>query len=155
MNTKPVVLLLAEDDEDDCLFFKQALQSLSIACRLLIVRDGEQLMDLLTTSTDPLPAVLFLDINMPRKSGFECLAELKRHPSLSRIPVIMLSTFFDQHVRDRLFQIGALECLQKPTDFNQLKELIRQVLSRLLASPELQTPQVYVVADGPEMPVHL
>lgn len=106
-------------------------------------------MHLLTTSTAPLPSVLFLDINMPRRSGFECLADIKQNPNLSRIPVIILSTFFDQHVTDRLFQIGALECLQKPTDFNQLKELIGQVLSRLVQCSDLPAPDVCVGPDSP------
>jgi CheY-like chemotaxis protein len=155
MNTKQLVLLLADDDEDDCLFFKQALQSLSITSLLITVRDGEQLMHLLTTSTAALPSVLFLDLNMPRKSGFECLAEIKRNPHLNRIPVIVLSTFFDELVTNRLFQIGALECLQKPTDFNQLKELIRQVLSRLAQRADLPTPPVCTVPDSSETPSRL
>lgn len=150
MYTKPIVLLLADDDEDDCLFFKQALQCLSIPTLLMTVSDGEELMQLLTSSTVLLPAVLFLDLNMPRKSGFECLAEIKQHPKLCRIPVIVLSTFFDQQVRDRLIENGARECLQKPADFNQLKVVIAQALNKLTQSSAQQQPYVSIVDIPPE-----
>ncbi|MVM38046.1 response regulator [Spirosoma sp. HMF3257] len=67
MNINQWHLLLADDDEDDCLFFKEALSRLPIASDLTTVQDGEQLMQLLTNRADPLPDALFLDLNMPRK----------------------------------------------------------------------------------------
>lgn len=77
MNFKQLNILLADDDSDDCLFFKEALRELLLSTNLTTVHDGEQLMQLLTNETNVLPHVLFLDLNMPRKNGFECLTEIK------------------------------------------------------------------------------
>ena len=95
MDPAPLQLLLADDDEDDCFFFEGALAELETITELTTVHDGEQLMRRLTglASTD-LPYALFLDLNMPRKNGFECLLEIKEDPALNRLPVIILSTCF-------------------------------------------------------------
>jgi len=77
MNLKQLNILLADDDIDDCIFFKEALEEFTIPSNLTTVNDGEQLMQILTDETNQLPNILFLDINMPRKNGFECLSEIK------------------------------------------------------------------------------
>jgi len=130
-NMMTLQLLLADDDDDDCLFFKQALAELSIATHLTIVEDGEDLMHRLTTNTGPLPDALFLDLNMPRKGGYECLEEIKADQRLRQIPVIILSTSFEKEMADRLYKKGATSCILKPADFSQLKQLIQQTLSSL------------------------
>ncbi len=79
MNSKQLHILLADDDIDDCNFFDKALQALPISSNLTTVRDGERLMKYLGENSKQLPNVLFLDINMPRKSGFECLSEIKEN----------------------------------------------------------------------------
>lgn len=141
-------LLLADDDEDDCLFFKEALAELPIATHLTTVEDGEQLMQWLTTNTGPLPHALFLDLNMPRKGGYECLVEIKADQRLRHIPVIIFSTFFEKQMADRLYQKGARSCMLKPADFSQLKHVIQQALS--LLTPENDAPSVpeEVVRNG-------
>lgn len=125
-------LLLADDDEDDCLFFKEALEELLVATHLTTVHDGEQLMQWLTTNTGPLPQALFLDLNMPRKGGYECLEEIKADQRLQQIPVTILSTCFEKEVADRLHQKGAFLSFRKPADFSQLRQLIQQTLSLLI-----------------------
>ncbi|GAB2556883.1 response regulator [Spirosoma areae] len=122
-------ILLADDDEDDCLFFKEALDELIIAAHLTIVPNGEQLMHLLKKSADQLPHVLFLDLNMPRKSGYECLLEIKRDSTLKQLPVIILSTSFEPTVADLLYKNGAQHCIRKPADFSKLKQIIHQALT--------------------------
>ena len=67
MKLKQLNILLADDDTDDCIFFKEALDELLLPTHLITVHDGEQLMQLLTNETTELPDVLFLDLNMPRK----------------------------------------------------------------------------------------
>ena len=129
MDTKKLELLLADDDEDDCLFFKQALSELPLATSLTTVYDGEQLMQLLTKQPISLPGVLFLDLNMPRKNGFECLIEIKQNETLHSLPVIILSTNFEQEMVNRLYRNGAHYCIRKPAEFARLKQLIKHALT--------------------------
>lgn len=88
----PLNILLADDDTDDCTFFKEALKEFPLPTHLIAVHDGEQLMKLLTNQTNELPHVLFLNLNMPRKNGFECLREIKFNKKLKQLPVIVFST---------------------------------------------------------------
>lgn len=141
-------LLLADDDEDDCLFFKEALAELPVATHLTTVQDGEQLMHWLTTNTGSLPDALFLDLNMPRKGGYECLVEMKADQQLQQIPVIILSTSFEKEVANRLYKKGAISCIRKPADFSQLKQLIQQALSLLTPANGTQSATEEVVRKG-------
>jgi CheY-like chemotaxis protein len=136
MMPNPVILLLADDDKDDCLFFKDALDELPITADLTTVHDGEQLMELLAEKAfePPPPHVLFLDLNMPRKNGFECLAEIKLDEKLKLLPVIIFSTSFEQDVVNLLYKKGAHYYIRKPAEFSQLKKVIYQAL--LLATEE-------------------
>ena len=75
MNTIKHNLLLADDDTDDCIFFKEVLEELGVDTTLTVVNDGVELMRLLSKKTDSLPDVLFLDLNMPVKDGFGFLED--------------------------------------------------------------------------------
>src|SRR6186997_3602273 len=97
-------LLLADDDIDDCTFFEDALEDLSISATLLTVNDVVQLMNFLSANSNNLPDVLFLDLNMPRKSGFECLSEIKLIDELKHLPVIIFSTSLDINIVDLLYE---------------------------------------------------
>lgn len=130
MNTYNYNLLLADDDEDDCDFFKEALDELVISTALVTVNDGEQLMNfLLKNSSDSLPDILFLDLNMPRKSGFECLNEIKRIEELKHLPVIIFSTSLNTDIVDLMYEKGAIHYIQKPGEFMQLKKVIENALN--------------------------
>ncbi|SHG31007.1 Response regulator receiver domain-containing protein [Flavobacterium micromati] len=129
-NKKMVNLLLADDDMDDCLFFQEALEELSMAANLSTVNDGVQLMDFLKAAI-ALPDALFLDLNMPRKSGFECLTELKDNNSFKEIPIIIFSTSLDPEVVNKLYNNGAHYYIRKPGDFNILKRVIEEATSRI------------------------
>ncbi|MBK5284952.1 MAG: response regulator [Bacteroidia bacterium] len=133
-------ILLADDDKDDCLLFKEALEELPLSMHLTIVHDGDQLMKLLTREVvaqyvTPLPDVLFLDLNMPRKNGFECLCEIKQNENLKALPVIMFSTSYPRdktyegEMINTLLKIGAQDYIRKPNDFTQFKQVIHQALS--------------------------
>ena len=95
MKVEPLRILLADDDNDDCSFFRKALSALSISTELKIVNDGEQLMSELNNKEIKIPDVLFLDLNMPRKTGLECLAEIKRDDRFKDLPVVIFSTSKD------------------------------------------------------------
>jgi CheY-like chemotaxis protein len=77
MEMNQLNILLADDDTDDCVFFKDAITELSNTTQLTAVHDGDQLMNYLTDNLENLPHVLFLDLNMPRKNGLECLSEIR------------------------------------------------------------------------------
>src|ERR1035437_7067184 len=134
----PLNILLADDDTDDRLLFAKALNEISIATHLTTVHDGEQLMNYLSENSDNLPHVLFLDLNMPRKNGFECLCEINENEKLKDLSVIILSTSYPQDksyelgMISNLFKLGARVYIRKPSDFAQLKQTIQYALPMAL-----------------------
>jgi CheY-like chemotaxis protein len=128
MNTKQMNILLADDDIDDRNFFKDALRSLPLTTSLSTVNDGDELMNYLLANTEQLPHVLFLDINMPAKNGFECLEEIKQNEKLKDIPVVMFSTSSEQDKIKILFKTGADVYIHKPSNFAQLVQVIHHAL---------------------------
>jgi CheY-like chemotaxis protein len=137
MNPEKIRILLADDDKDDRFLFREALSEVSLQTELETVHDGEQLMNYLEEHKDHLPDVVFLDLNMPKKNGFECLTEIKTHEKLENLPVIMFSTSYprDIHYEEdmikMLYKIGAYDYLRKPTDFSELKTIIRDTLEKI------------------------
>src|ERR1035437_11098897 len=132
-------ILLADDDIDDFIFFKEALEELKLSTHLTVAHDGEQLMQLLTDKTSKLPDVLFLDLNMPRKNGFECLSEIKGNEKLKQLPVIIFSTSFEEEVVNSLYKNGAQYYIQKPPVFAQFKKVIQQTIT-LIAQKNIPQP---------------
>ncbi len=130
MNSNKLNILLADDDADDRIFFKQALDELSIPTNLTTVNDGEELMNYLSKSEPGSNEidVIFLDINMPRKNGIECLSEIKQNEKLKHIPVVMFSTSNAWDSINMLFKSGAHVYIHKPSDFSQLKQVIHHAL---------------------------
>lgn len=130
MPITPIQLLLADDDHDDCLLFSEALQELSIDTCLNLVHDGVELFDFLSdTDSKTLPDLIFLDLNMPRKNGQECLAEIKQNDKYGAIPIAIFSTSYDPIVAARLREMGADYYIRKPADFSVLKKVLLEVLS--------------------------
>jgi CheY-like chemotaxis protein len=124
-------ILLADDDIDDCGFFITALEEMRQNTGLTVVHDGERLMQHLAEVTNDAPAVVFLDLNMPRRNGFECLLEIKSIERLKQIPIIIFSTSIEQRVVDLLYENGAHYFIRKPADFEQYKMIIRQSLTSI------------------------
>ena len=129
MQSYPLQLLLADDDDDDCFLFEEALSEIPVTTQLTTVHNGEQLMQLLTKTTDTLPHLLFLDLNMPRKNGFQCLNEIKQNEKLKNLPVIIFSTSCQDDVAEQLYKEGAQHYICKLNNFTQLKKLIHKVLT--------------------------
>ena len=140
MNLKPLNILLADDDLDDCIFFREAVEELLMTTQLSTLHDGEQLMEHLNNSINELPDVLFLDLNMPRKNGFECLSEIKLSQRLQGIPVIIFSTSFEQEVVNMLFINGAQYFIRKPSEFSQFKKIIHQTFITLIIPQKISQP---------------
>ncbi len=132
-------ILLADDDKDDCYFFKMALDALDIATVLTIVSDGEKLMVYLSENALKHTDVLFLDLNMPRKNGFECLSEIKQNPALRDLPVIIFSTSFEKEVVKQLYLNGANYFIRKPSEFSQYERIIQHAVSILQQGISLHT----------------
>jgi CheY-like chemotaxis protein len=148
MNLTKRRLLLADDDLDDCIFFKEALDDLSLNTSLVTVHDGDELMKWLLNKENDFPELLFLDLNMPRKSGYECLMEIKQNERLKYLPVIIFSTSFDQTVVNSLFDQGALYYIRKPGEFSKLREVIQTVLTLISDTDHKQPSQkMFVIND--------
>lgn len=131
MNLGPIKLLLADDDVDDRFFFKDSLSKLPIQTSLTTVTNGVELMTLLLTAEENLPDVIFLDLNMPMKSGFECLDEIMAHEKFRNLPIIICSTSMDEPVVNSLYEQGAFHYIRKPGEYSKLKDVIFKGLSSL------------------------
>lgn len=127
---KQLHLLLADDDKDDRFFFKKVLSELSIPTSLTVAEDGEKLMAYLSKHNKNLPDVLFLDLNMPRKNGSECLVEIKSSKKFKDLPVIIYSTSLHEEVANLLYEKGAHYYIRK-TDIIELKKVLHYILKRL------------------------
>jgi CheY-like chemotaxis protein len=121
-------ILLADDDKDDGILFRDILDELPLSTHLTIVFNGEQLMQFLYTTKDKLPDVLFLDLNMPRKNGFDCLTEIKSAEKLKSLSVVIFSTSCEPEIVSLLFKTGAQHYIRKPNTYKQLKILIHRAL---------------------------
>ena len=131
--------MLADDDKDDTGLFHEILEELHIATELTIVHNGEHLMRFLKEEKRKIPDVIFLDLNMPRKNGFQCLAELKKDEKLKQIPVIIFTTSNELQVINLLYKTGAHYYIRKPNNIEQLKKLIQLALD-LTAQKSISQP---------------
>lgn len=129
-------LLLADDDIDDCDFFKDAIDEISDTNKLTILNNGVELMKFLLSDAVNYPNLIFLDLNMPKKSGMECIAEIKASDKLSHIPIIIYSTSLDHTVVNSLYDMGAHYYIQKPAEFGSIKSVINKAVS-LFSNPLL------------------
>lgn len=121
--------MLADDDEDDRLLFTDALGELKINTKVKTCKDGAELMDYLSDEAATLPELIFLDINMPKKNGIECLEEIKANPKFNNIAIAIYSTSSsDEHVEET-FVKGANVYIKKPNDFNTLKKVLSEVVT--------------------------
>jgi CheY-like chemotaxis protein len=131
---RPITILLTDDDEEDLQMTQEALRESRLGNDLRITRDGEELMDYLhrrgqysDPSDAPMPGLILLDLNMPRKDGREALAEIKDDPDLRRIPVIMLTTSKAEEDIFRSYDLGVNSFISKPVTFAGLVEAMRVI----------------------------
>lgn len=121
-------IFLADDDADDCMLFEDALREVCKSTELVMVNDGIELMSALEETVPPPPDVIFLDLNMPRKNGFECLEEIRGTAKLKDIPVVIFSTSAQEDAIHRVYEKGANYYIRKPGSFPLLKTAIQLVL---------------------------
>ena len=117
---------VVDDDEDDQLFIRSAFEKGQPPVKVLVLNDGADLLPKLA-EYDELPRLILLDINMPRKNGFETLRDLRAVADYADLLVVMLTTSSAQHEHDRSLALGANQFLTKPLSFNQLSVLAQEL----------------------------
>ncbi|WP_414526356.1 response regulator [Nodularia chucula] len=129
-----ITILMADDDEDDGVLVREALAESQLPIDLHIVNNGEELLDYLHNrglytdqSQAPRPGLILLDLNMPKKSGWEVLQDIKTDPKLRSIPVIVLSSSDDQQDIHHSYDLGANSFITKPVSFIALVEIIKNI----------------------------
>lgn len=132
MKKTPIAIVMADDDAEDRAFAQEALAEARLANALHFVEDGQQLMDYLERrgaysdpQASPRPGLILLDLNMPRKDGREALKEIKEHPELRAIPVVVLTTSKAEEDIVRSYQLGVNSYIQKPVTFEGLVKVMR------------------------------
>lgn len=122
-------VLLADDDPDDRLFFKYAIEELKIKTVVTTVNDGVDLMNYLSEPGSKMPHVVFLDLNMPRKGGMECLKEIRSNKNFKDLSIAIYSTSGSEKDIEESFVLGANIYIKKPNDFNSLKKILAEVIN--------------------------
>ncbi len=129
----PIRILMADDDPDDRLLLKEALEENRLGNIIDFAVDGQDLMDYLkregtyANCHTPLPGLILLDLNMPRKSGREALQEIKSDPDLRRIPVVIMTTSEAEEDILRSYDLGVNSFVVKPITFERLVEIVKSV----------------------------
>ena len=121
-------IFLADDDEDDCMLFEDALREVCTTTELTTASDGVELINLMKTNVPPPPDLIFLDLNMPRKNGFECLELIRKTKQWKDIPIVIFSTTGQEDMVKKVYEQGANFFMRKPGSFPKLKQAIRQIL---------------------------
>jgi len=131
---KPDIIIMAEDDADDRLLVKDALEECQWKADLRFVENGEELLDYLLrqgkyrrAEESPRPGLILLDLNMPRKDGREVLRDIRAHAELRRIPVVVLTTSKADTDIERVYELGANSFISKPIQFDGLVNVMRML----------------------------
>jgi two-component system, response regulator len=125
-----VPILIADDDQDDCQMIKEALQESRLLNELHFVHDGEELMKHLSRMIEkghPLPGLILLDLNMPKKDGREALKEIKSNPVLRQIPVVVLTTSKAEEDIFKTYNLGVNSFITKPIAFDSLVQTMKDL----------------------------
>ena len=124
---KATRILLVDDDADDQVYFKDAINELSETLKCEIANNGREALDYI--ETPPLPDCIFLDLNMPVMNGYECLAYLKTEERYKHIPVVIFTTSKNSHDIDIVRRLGASLFFTKPTNFKTLCTKLKTILN--------------------------
>lgn len=128
MENIPLLILLADDDETDRLLFTEAFLEIKIKTIVETVNNGVELMQWLNEKHDHLPHLLFIDLNMPRKNGLQCLKEIRSNEKLKNISVAIYSTSDNESDVEETFRNGANIYITKPPDFTILKQVLEKAV---------------------------
>jgi CheY-like chemotaxis protein len=138
-------ILIAEDDFDDRLLLEEAFSSYKDVCELFFVRDGEELMEYLhrrgqysDPDSSPVPGLILLDLNMPKKDGRQALSEIKDDAGLKEIPLVVWTTSALEEDKIRCLGAGADAYVTKPSSFHELNEAIKTLYTDWLRAAACQ-----------------
>ncbi|GIZ08171.1 response regulator [Flavobacterium sp. UMI-01] len=126
---KPFLIYLVDDDKEDRMFFREALDEIDIPVIIKDFDNGVSLMEDLLDAENILPDAIFLDLNMPLMNGEECIEDIRTEAQFSKIPIIIYSTYVDETTAYRLQMKGANWYLIKPESFDKLKKLLAKSLA--------------------------
>lgn len=124
-----ILITLADDDEDDRLFFTDAFDELKINTVVNTVNNGRELIQFLDQPESVLPNIIFLDLNMPILNGIECLKEIKKNDKYKDIAIAIYSTSSSEEDVENTFVLGANIYIKKPSNFNDLKKILSDVVT--------------------------
>lgn len=128
MQHDSILITLADDDEDDRLFFTDAFEELKINTIVNTVNNGKEMLNYLNNPETILPNIIFLDLNMPILNGIDCLKQIKQNDKFKDIAIAIYSTSSsDQDVEDT-FVLGANIYIKKPSNFDDLKKILSDVV---------------------------
>jgi CheY-like chemotaxis protein len=140
MNSQPTVLV-ADDDANDVFFLRRAFQKAGISCAVLDVPDGEKAINYLSGSDGfgdrlqfPLPSLLFLDLKMPKVSGFEVLEWLQKHDRVLKTKIVVLSSSNLPSDMQKARMLGAHDYRVKPSDIDDMITMVKDVATRWLSN---------------------
>jgi CheY-like chemotaxis protein len=128
LSDMPLRIVLADDDEDDRLFFTEAIDAVKVRHTFQTFSDGQQLMDYLSHCDSEYPHLIFLDLNMPKKSGIECLREIRANAKFADIIIVIYSTSSANGDIDSTFLAGANIYITKPNNMVKLKAIVEDVI---------------------------
>lgn len=135
----PKNIFLADDDEDDRMLFMDAVCDLELSVLVSAATDGAELLEMLSQNLHKLPEIIFLDINMPGKTGFECLKEIRSADGkLKTVRIVMLSTSKSPENIDLCYELGADFYAVKPSTFEGLKNLLLKIFNMDLQATKRQ-----------------
>jgi CheY-like chemotaxis protein len=129
MQQEYMLITLADDDEDDRLFFTDAFDELKINTKVNTFKNGRELLNYLHEPEVILPNIIFLDLNMPILNGIDCLKEIKSNAKFKDIAIAIYSTSSSEQDVENTFVLGANIYIKKPSSFNDLKKILSEVVT--------------------------
>lgn len=129
---KSIKIFYADDDSDDAFFFKNAVKEIDSSYMFVSFASGVELLDSIAIDHNS-HTIIFLDLNMPQKNGFECLSDIRNCKQMAETPVFIISTSNSEYHRSVARETGANDYIEKPSNFNVLKQRIKEAIESTLS----------------------
>ncbi|WAC15241.1 response regulator [Dyadobacter pollutisoli] len=123
---------LADDDEDDRMLMRDALEEANPNVTIIEAQDGKELVENVKSADDLSETVVLVDMNMPKMNGIEAIKEIRSEPELSDVPAVMLSTSDNPELKKKALAAGANDFFVKPNNFKALLDIARRIIARFL-----------------------